>query len=262
MSGLDERISMQMSQAGGGGTKKVLVVEGAGDTAFLTMMLDKPPFRDMDILSRYVIVDAGGKDAVFKILSAHKDYLGMVDKDTWSDEECEKKKRLFPTLFVLPRFCIENYIICPDEIGQALPEMEGIQQIQNEISDGVRHGCLWRAAQPLYDELMASGFNKALLQYPPPKAGEMKALVESWQRVLSVESIQSRMDRALALSKESTPEELLRTFVHGKVFWRGVVEKQVAALFPGIVGERLKTRVFKEIKVPKDLEAFLREVFV
>jgi hypothetical protein len=261
MSGLDERISMQISHAGGGGTKKVLVVEGSGDTAFLTLMLDKPPFRAMGILERFVIVDAGGKDAVFKILGAHPEYLGMVDRDAWSDAECEEKKRKFPTLFILPRFCIENFIICPEELRRALPELKGFEEIEAEIPQGVRHGCLRRAAQPLYEELMNSGFNQALLKYPPPDEKGMAELSKMWQGILSAGHIQSRMAQALALAKGQSPEALLRIFVHGKVFYKAVVEKKAAELFPNAVGERLKIEMYKRVLMSQDLQAFLSEVF-
>lgn len=260
MSGLDERISLQISQAGGG-TKKVLVVEGSGDTGFLTLMLDKPPFRDLGILERYVIVDAGGKDSVFKILGAHPEYSGMVDRDAWSEEECERKKAAVPNLFVLPRFCIENYIVCPEELKKALPDLKGLDKIEAEIPTGIRHGCLWRAAQPLYDELMGSGFNNALLKYPPLDEQGMEEQVGKWQRILSVSHIQARMAEALALSKKENPDALLRTFVHGKVFYKGVVEKAAAELFPDSTGERLKVQLYKHIAVPDDLKTFLLEVF-
>ena len=261
MSGLDERISLQISHADGGGTKKVLVVEGSGDTSFLTLMLDKPPFRDMGILERFVIVDAGGKDSVFKILGAHPGYFGMVDRDTWSDAECEKKRGVFPTLFILPRFCIENFLICPDELQNALPELKLTAAITAEIPNGIRHGCLWRAAQPLYDELMASGFNKALLQYPPLDESAMADLTGTWQDILSAENIQTRMAEALELSKAESEEALLRTFVHGKVFYKAVVEKRASMLFPDAVGEKLKVQLFRRIAVPEDLKTFLLEVF-
>lgn len=261
MTGLDERLSLQLSQAGGGGSKKVLVVEGAYDTAFLTLMLDKPPFRSKNLLAKYVIIDAGGKDAVFKALAAHKEYLGLVDRDAWTDKECERKKRQVPSLFILPRFCIENFIICPDELRQAFPEPDGFKDIDDAIQTGIRHGCLWRAAQPLYDQLMQSGFNKQLLAFPPPDDEGIAELVARWQGILSESNITGRMEAELKACGDADEGTLLRTFVHGKAFWKGVVEEKIAARFPDVSGERLKIEVFKKMAVPKDLEAFLWEVF-
>lgn len=261
MNALEQRLAIQLRQAGGGGAKTVVVVEGTGDISFLTLMLDKPPFRGMNLLKQFVIVEAGGKDAVFKTLAARPDYRAMVDRDTWTDEECDKKRAAFPSLYILPRFCIENFIICPDELMHAFPGLEGLNAIAEQVDTGIRHGCLWRAAQPLYDELMQSGFNKALLGYPPPDEMGVKRLSETWQGILSKAHIEKRMRDIYSRHKSDDPDRLLRTFVHGKVFWRGVVERVIAPLFPEVTGERLKTEVLRRVQVPDDLQSFLQEVF-
>lgn len=261
MKSLNERISLQLQQAGASHNKQVVVVEGTGDIRFLTVMLDKPPFRKANPLAKHVLVEAGGKDAVFKILARYPAYHAIVDRDTWTDEECAEKKDEFPNLHILPRFCIENYIICPDELAKAIPDFKAVDKVNDMVPMGVRHGCLWRASQPLYDELMHSGFNKKLLIFPPPSKEKVAELVSTWQGILSQAHIEEKMEQIYQSVGSGDDGVLLRQFVHGKVFWNGVVEKLLAPHFPDADGERLKAAVFRCLNIPKDLEMFLMEVF-
>ncbi len=243
--------------------KRVLLVEGTGDISFLTLMLDKAPLRDENIFADWVIAQAGGKDAVLRLLKERPDLSAMVDRDAWDDAECRKKERMYPNLHILPRFCIENYLICPDELAKAVPgfaEFESL--IAGEIPRAVRHACLWRAAQPLYEELLQAGFNRALLHYPPPDEKGMNALLASWQHLLSPENVRARMEEHFQGIKDAPAQTLLRRFVHGKVFWRGCVEGLAARFFPGRKSDELRREVFRRLPLPKDLEDFLRTIFL
>ncbi len=205
-------------------------------------------------------MEAGGKDAVLKMLAARPDFMAIVDRDTWSDAECEKLMRTYPGLRILPRFCIENYIICPDELSAVFAEIDG-NVIARHIPEGIRHACLWRAAQPLYDALMRAGFHRALMAYPPPSDTQLDGMIKSWQSILSASSVAQQMQEALNSANTQQPEVLLRTFVHGKVFWRGVVEQHMERLFPREDGEELKRRVYRALPVPQDLKDFMQQIF-
>lgn len=259
---LDGRLLRKVQEAEATPGKQVVVVEGTGDIAFLTHVLDKPPFRQRNIFADFVLLDAGGKDAVLKILGARPHFKAIVDRDTWSDAECKKLQRKYPGLYILPRYCIENFIVCPDELEQALPNFkEEAAAIAAEVPNAIRHACLWRAARPMYNELMELGFNKALMAYPPPDEAEMRRLVTSWQNLLSVDSIQSAMDEAIEESAHCSSDELLRTFCHGKAFFKGVVASYVKDRFPGETTEGLKRKLYRRIPLAEDLKALLEEVF-
>ena len=254
-----ERLLMAAAQAPG---KKVLVVEGPGDTAFLTLMLDKPPFREANVFARFVILEAGGKDAALKMLDMRPDYSAMVDRDAWTSQECEKKQRAYPSLHILPRFCIENFLICPEELAAAFPSFDlDAEAIRREIPSAIRHGCLWRAAQPLYDRLMQSGFNRALLRYPPPKERELEKLLRSWQALLSPEAVQAACNAAFEEAKGESEDELIRTFVHGKIFWKNVVEPRLSSRFPGRSSEELKRLALRRLRLAPDLKSFFENIF-
>ena len=243
--------------------KKVLLVEGTGDVSFLTLMLDKPPLREENILADWVIAPAGGKEAVLRLLKEQPELHGMVDRDAWDEKECAQKLKEYKTLHILPRFCIENFLICPDELSSAIPAFRELAPIiTREIPNAVRHACLWRAAQPLYEELLQAGFNRALLYYPPPDETEMKRLLGDWQQLLSPENVRLRMDEAQRQMAGSSPHDLLARFTHGKVFWRGCVELLASRVFPGLKSDELRRTVYRRLPLPKDLEEFLREIFL
>lgn len=243
--------------------KQVLLVEGTGDVSFLTLMLDKPPLRDENILAGWVIAPAGGKDAVLRLLKERPGLHAMVDRDAWDEKECAAKQREYKTLHILPRFCIENFLICPDELENAIPAFAQLAPIiTREIPSAARHACLWRAAQPLYEELLQAGFNRALLHYPPPSEPEMKELLFSWQQLLGPENVRRRMDEAARDMANASPHELLARFTHGKVFWRGCVEPLAARVFPGLKNDELRRAVYRRLPLPKDLEDFLRGIFL
>ncbi len=243
--------------------KRVLLVEGTGDVAFLTLMLDKPPLRDENIFATWVIAPAGGKENVLRLLKERPDLHAMVDRDAWNDQESANMERMYKNLHILPRFCIENFLICPEELSQAVPGFVKLtQQIEREIPQAVRHGCLWRAAQPLYEELLQAGFNRALLRYPPPDEGEMEEVLASWQYLLSPENLKQRMQEHLQKVQDASTQSLLRRYVHGKVFWRGCVESLAARFFPGRKSDELKREIYRRLFLPKDLEAFLRGIFL
>ena len=259
----DRPSQMMMREAAASPNKRVLLVEGTGDVAFLTLMLDKPPLQEENIFLDWVITPAGGKDAVLRLLTERPGLHAMVDRDAWDDAECRKKERRHPGLHILPRFCIENYLICPEELAAAVPDFSGYAaQITREIPKAVRHACLWRAAQPLYEELLQAGFNRALLHYPPPDEEEMRALLASWQQLLSPENVHQRLEEHFQSVSGAPEEVLLRRYMHGKVFWRGCVEAIAARFFPGHKSEELKREVFRRLPLPRDLENFLRNIFL
>ncbi len=250
-------------EAGATPRKRVLLVEGTGDIAFLTLMLDKPPLREENVLADWVITQAGGKDAVLRALGERPDFYALVDQDAWDAQERAEKQREYPHLYILPRFCIENYLVCPDELVKAIPNFEReAEAIRQEIPKAVRHGCLWRAAQPLYDELIRAGFNRALLIYPPPDDREMERMLTAWQNLLCPGNLHIRMKDSMREVQDASLDELARKFIHGKVFWRGCVEEYAQKHFPGLKSDALRRTVFRRLPLPEDLHIFLRDLFL
>ena len=259
----DRPYDLVLKEAAATPNKRVLLVEGTGDVAFLTLMLDKPPLQDENIFADWVVAPAGGKDAVLRLLKERPGLHAMVDRDAWSEKESANMERMYPGLHILPRFCIENYLICPEELARAIPGFaELTPQIVKEIPQAVRHGCLWRAAQPLYEELLQAGFNRSLLRYPPPGEAEMRDILSNWQHLLSPENVHQRMEEHFQNMKGADQQTLLHRYVHGKVFWRGCIETMAARFFPDRKSEELKREVYRRLSLPKDLEEFLKGIFL
>jgi hypothetical protein len=259
----DRPYDLVLREAAATPNKRVLLVEGTGDVAFLTLMLDKTPLQDENIFADWVLAPAGGKDAVLRLLKERPDLHAMVDRDAWDENESANIERRFPNLHILPRFCIENYLICPEELTQAIPGFaELTPQIIKEIPQAVRHGCLWRAAQPLYEELLQAGFNRALLRYPPPDEGEMRDILTNWQHLLSPENVHQRMEEHFRNVRGESQQTLLHRYVHGKVFWRGCIENMAARFFPGKKSDELKREVYRRLTLPNDLETFMKGIFL
>ena len=243
--------------------KFFLFVEGKTDVEFLTIMMDKAPFEDTNIFLHWEIIQCGGKDGVLKRLQGNNPrYFGLVDRDAWDEKEMSAMLALYPNLFILPRFCIENYIISPDELLNAFPSLlPYYDQMKSQVPTGIRHGCLWRAATPLRQDLIKAGFIQALLKYPPVNDEELSKLIHRWQSVLSVEGVKSRASIFYKEIETLPQEEALHIFVHGKIFWKNVVEKNAEKIFPTFKREQLRKKILREIPLPKDLEEFLRKIF-
>ncbi len=69
----------------------------------------------------------------FRVLAELKpDWLALVDRDEWSPDQIAAQQAVNSSLFVLPRFCLESYLVDPAELCLALPPVQ-----QLKISGGV-----------------------------------------------------------------------------------------------------------------------------
>lgn len=99
--------------------KRALLVEGTDDVSLFGILLTRKLGAGWE--TGWVLAYTGKKEFVVDILAQENDWLGIVDRDEWTDEVITEKQRELTNLFVLPRFCIENYAIDPDELWEALP---------------------------------------------------------------------------------------------------------------------------------------------
>lgn len=265
MSGFDDAYRAMREEAAAARNKRVLLVEGRGDVDFLTYMLDKQPLRSAGFYSRFAIGAAGGKDNVLRMLEREPEWLGLVDRDAWSARTRDAYEGKLRNLYFLPRYCIENYLIdvnileeifgsrgCGQELSQAL------RTIRAQIPGAVRHGSLWRAVQPLYDELMGLGFNGALLRFDVPSDSEIFEVLKSWDRLLDARRIYADY-RAFEEKGSAMPvDEALRVWIHGKVFWRKSVAPALQEALGGMGEERLQRIIYRAMPLPTDVELLLK----
>lgn len=249
--------------------KQVLVVEGPTDVEFLTIMLAKPPFRRENPAARWILGAAGGKDQVLKFLSRQPKWHGLVDRDAWDEQEIACASSQCAGLHLLPRFCLENFVIEPRVVYGALPE--GVrrsmrvserafcQRIYGQLSYAVRHGALWRAIQPLYDGLRARGFNGALLDYGAELSEQaVHATLASWHDYLDPARLLAEFRRQLAAGEALDREQQLAVWVHGKAFWKNAVAPTLEQLGDPLgAGARMRS-LLRAMDPPEDLVDTLR----
>ncbi|WP_020505114.1 DUF4435 domain-containing protein [Lamprocystis purpurea] len=149
--------------------KRIFLVEGTDDVSAWQILLNRfvPDWE-----TRWGIAQAGNKAKLLCLLEIEPDWLGLVDRDEWDQAAIETNTRNRPNLRVLRRFCLENYLIDPDELW---PAITAVQQatlaggqatlataLQTQLDRYLRHGALWIVVSPLWTGLRALGFKEAL----------------------------------------------------------------------------------------------------
>lgn len=244
--------------------KTALIVEGKTDERVFTQFLKKV---DSQWETRWVLAEVGGKRNVVDILAAQPMWLGIVDRDEWDNAQLSQRQQQLPNLLVLPRFCIENYVVVPSELWHCLPQKQkamlpdereaAILSIATPITENlerwVQFGALWAIINPLWDELRSLGFNRELLD-PELVADEQgfRARCARWHSHLEPQGLWQKYQNKLTEIQAQPVDEQLRTFVHGKKFFKAVVSpvfRQLFAIQSAISVEEL----FRKMLVPADL---------
>jgi len=119
----------QVGQTG----KRVLLVEGQDDVAVYGILLSRRFGAAWE--KDWALAAAGKKEFVLDILVGESTWLGLVDRDEWSQDLIVQKQARLPNLLVLPRFCLESYLIDPDELWAAFPPNQ-----RTKIAGGLGRG--------------------------------------------------------------------------------------------------------------------------
>ena len=251
--------------------KRALVVEGKTDELVFTQLLKKvaPQWE-----TRWVLAEVGGKRNVIEILSKQPTWLGIVDRDEWDNAQLNHRQQQLPNLLVLPRFCIENYLVVPSELLPGLPPKQraklpgesaaAIEAITSSITANleswIQFGTAWAIINPLWDELRSLGFNRDLLD-PQQVITEPGFLAhcERWHAHLDPVVLLQRYQSKLAEIRDLPVDEQLRTIVHGKKFYKAVVTPAFMRLLT--MPKAISVDVwFREMPVPADLDFIWHEM--
>ncbi|MEA3340596.1 MAG: hypothetical protein U9R15_11570, partial [Chloroflexota bacterium] len=167
-------------------------------------------------------------------------------------------------LLVLPRFCLENYLIVPDELWAAFPTTRqdritgGLAQLRTELlvekDKWIRHGVLWSVINPLWSGLRALGFKEALLDVTVAQDdNEIKRTLDEWHDYLEPQNIFDEFQRRLANVRQKSEFEQLSLWVHGKNFFRSHVHQVLNRLLDQSSIQDRRMNIFKALE-PNDLE--------
>lgn len=244
--------------------KRALIVEGVDDVTALRILLSR---YHSGWEEEWIIEDAGSKSKVQAVLKQETDWLGLVDRDEWGEELIQQFAVSQPNLMSLPRFCLENYLINPDELWLAIPaaQREKIQGGQQSFSENlledlpkyVRHGVLWKVVTPLWYGLRSLGFKDALAAHDSIDTAQddvaIKSHLHNWDVLLDPERVFNAFEEELALANSLEAASQLNNYVHGKVFWQGSVNPAMNSLFGQMSEKKRKNALWSRLAMPDDL---------
>lgn len=263
---INEKIEEIKDQFIGTTNKTVLAVEGVDDENFYRVLLER---HVNDWQAQLCIVGVGGKKSVLEILDKEHSWFGIVDRDEWSDTVIDEKKNNFKNLWITPRFCLENYLIVPNELWAALPQIqrdkipEGESKLRstilNEFDRWVAHGVLWSFVNPLWDGLRSRGFKEELLS--PDVAlnnGYIRKKLNEWHQFLDPEPIMERYMSKFEDVRKLQEDERLKRWVHGKQFYAAVVNPALNMLLGQKSENDRRASIIRTLPLPEDLNGFLK----
>jgi hypothetical protein len=243
--------------------KRALLVEGTDDVSLFRILLLRRWGAEWE--SDWVLADVGSKNIVPDILAQETDWLGIVDRDEWTDEVISAKQDELENLFVLPRFCMESYAVDPDELWEALPQKMqgkvagGLEVLTGEImrdkEKWLRHGVLWSAVNPLWSGLRALGFKEKLLGFDVAQNDIIiKETLKEWHGYLDPDQIFQSFTDKLNQGSGLSVKEQLHKWIHGKRFFLDHVHPVLNSYLGQCAAQTRMIEIFRTCALPKDLE--------
>ncbi len=231
MSKLDDLQNKIKQQSVGVTGRKVLVVEGPDDEQAFRAWLGKV---SVSWENQWVIAPAGKKTDVLALLEREANWIGVVDQDEWTTDIIKQKQSDMPNLWVLPRFCLENYLCDPEELWAMLPPVQqqkitgGYQALDEAITAQLplwlQHGALWHVVNPLWEGLRALGFKDQLLDIRNVSDDRLvQQTLNDWHQFLDPARIWNDYQARLTEVTAWPIKQQLSRAVHGKHFFPEVV---------------------------------------
>jgi hypothetical protein len=261
-----DRIQQIKTQSVGATGARVLLVEGSDDVAayriFLSHRAEASGWE-----KKWHIEPAGNKRQVLAMLKHEPTWLGIVDRDEWTPAECQAVVQEVPNLVLLPRFCLESYLVDPQEIWPALGPIQqakvlgGLPTLESAITaqraHWVRHAALWHTINPLWHELRGKGFKEGVLDPAQQLSNEdLLTVLKGWHDTLDAQTILAAVQAREAQLLAMPNTELLTQWVYAKKFYPMVVHTALNQLLGQMTEKdrRLKLlRHMAQVAVPADL---------
>ena len=262
MSKLDDFISDIKTRQIGQTGKKALIVEGDDDVLAFQAFLVK---KKADWEQSWVIAPAGNKSNVIKIMDKEPGWLGVIDRDEWVEADVLAAEQNNANLFVLPRFCIESYLIVPDEIWAALPAKQREKltngqadldsAIQAQLPVWIRHAALWQVINPLYQRMRRSNDRDNILDNPhqAPDQIQLKQILQGWLDGFDPDVIASQVDAAEQTCLALPQRDVFAKHLYAKKFYPMVVHAALNQLL-GQKSEKIRLQaLLRTLPLPADL---------
>lgn len=266
MSTLDERIEQIKTQFIGKTGLRVLLVEGPDDVDAYRIFLGRK-FPEWE--KTWLLFPAGNKADVVKMLKKENGWLGLVDRDEWTESEIAEKKTECTNLMVLPRFCLESYLIDPAELWAAFPEKQrakfagGEEQFRNSVladrAEWVRHAALWHGVRPLWRQLRSLGFPDSVTGNPPmPDDNALRTKFTEWHVTLDSDAVLASVHALEAQLGAQEVSTLCAQWFHAKSFYPQVVHQTLNRLLGQKQVKERRLAILRTRTVPDDLAPLWR----
>ena len=262
MSKAEDKVKKIRDEIIGVTSKRVLLVEGPDDVKAFTQLLNrKRPGWELT----WAVVEAGNKKTALEMAALAPDWLVLVDRDEWTAAEIETYQTKNANLFVLPRFCLESYLIDPAELWLALPPVQqakiidGVAGIENALFANLaawkRHAALWQVINPLWSGLRALGFKDALLRTTSiPDDNALERTLTKWSELMDVKRILDEVHATIANMNAQPMTSFLHGSLYAKNFYPQVVHPALDRLLGQKPAEARRISLFKTLPMPEDLD--------
>ncbi len=259
MSNCDRRIEEIKEREVGITGKTVLLVEGINDVTAFSIFLDKK-FPGWE--ANWVLTHAGGIGIVKGILEKEPNWIGVVDRDEWTEEQIAT---LTSNHWVLPRFCLESYMINPSEIWNALPPtqqskiVDGENRLRSEIMTDIdkwlRHGAVWSIVNPMWSGLRSLGFKEYLLKVENTQNDEVIiSKLNEWHDFLEPDDFMARFSQKLIYISQLLESERLYRWIHGKQFFKQHVVAKLNTLLEPKSSDDWRNEILRTLPIPSDFD--------
>lgn len=261
MSTVTERIAQIKAEHVGQTGKRVLLVEGTDDVdAYRGFLTRKFPGWERT----WHLEPAGNKSRAVQMAKVESTWLGIVDRDEWTDTEIAKQCTQCPNLLILPRFCLESYLIDPDELWLAFPEKQRLkipggevqfrQELMINLNEWIRHAALWHGVRPLWQQLRGLGFPDSVLASPPmPDDESLRERFKSWHESLNADAILSSVKQLQTELVLKDQGELFSKWLYAKNFYSEVVHPTLNRLLGQKPAKERRVAILRTRSVPDDL---------
>jgi hypothetical protein len=229
------KLVLDVEKIVGGTPKEVLLVEGADDLIVVERWLS---LRDPNFRQNLHVHDAAGWEKLRNALKWRPDWMGLQDRDEWTEAEIADAATQYPGLRFLPRPCIENYFVVPSELWALIPAPQQANypgnsaQFASDISAHsdryTRHWCMWvvlRVRRRVLIERLQfpDALIERMLDAAPLTEAEVQSQLQQWHDVLNAKDVFQEYQDLEKQSLVLSPEEKLKQHVHGKSFFTRVI---------------------------------------
>ena len=202
-----------------------------------------------------------GVQAVVDVMADDLARIGVGDQ-----AQVQRAAQQYHNLFVLPRFCIESYLIVPKEIWSALPTKQrsklpnGFADLNQDIRDNlgvwIRHAALWQVIHPLYQQMRRADNRDNILSHPlqAPDQQKLLQILQDWLEGFDPQAIAKQVDATEQALLALPPDALFTQHLYAKKFYPMVVHHALNHRLGQRPEQERVQALFRFLPLPADLE--------